>query len=197
MANLPLSVTVKERQIPDWVRVVPKPPHKNLAAMFTKLRWDKTPFIDINDRNPARLTPGTPSSDPWTRYLDDLAGRAEELDQQNCSGTRLDLTIPLQLLDLVPGYMLCLDRYPWLRSRVHDLFNFRAYFVVDSLRMSLGKLGSDIDQRRLAYFTILRPHYRSDQEAMEFIASMPGEVVSVYAVRKSIDRAVAAVNFKE
>ena len=192
MAVHPLAVTVKDRQIPDWVRTVPNPPHKNLAAMFTKLRWDKTPFVDINDRNPTRLAPGIPSTDPWTCYLDDLAARAEELDQQNCSRSLLDLTIPLQLLDLVPGYMLCLERFPWLRSRVHDLFNFRAYFVVDSLRMSLGKLGSDIDQRRLAYFTIVRPHYPSDQEAMEFIASTPGEVVSVDAVRKSIERALAA-----
>ncbi len=192
MANHPLAITVKDRQIPDWVRAVPNPPHKNLAAMFTKLRWDKTPFVDINDQNPARLAPGTPSTEPWTRYFDDLAARAEELDQENRSGTLLDLNIPLQLLDLVPGYMLCLERYPWLKSRMHDLFNFRAYFVVDSLRMSLGKLGSDIDQRRLAYFTILRPHHHSDKETMEFIASTPGEEVSVDAVRKSIERALAA-----
>lgn len=196
MADHPLAVTVKDRQIPGWVRSVPNPPHKNLAAMFTKLRWDKTPFVDINDRNPARLTPGTPSSDPWTRYLDNLAARAEELDQENCSRSRLDITIPLQLLDLVPGYMLCLERYPWLRNRVYDLFNFRAYFIVDSLRMRLGKLGSDIDQRRLAYFTILRPHYRSDQEAMEFIASTPGEAVSVDAIRKSIERALSATKLE-
>ena len=97
MAVHPLAVTVKDRQIPGWVRSVPNPPHKNRAAMFTKLRWDKTPFVDINDRNPTRLAPGIPSTDPWTCYLDDLAARAEELDQQNCSRSLLDLTIPLQL----------------------------------------------------------------------------------------------------
>jgi len=95
--------------------------------------------------------------------------------------------------------ILCLEAqnpddpsYPHpLRKRLYDLFDFRAYPSVAALSRSLGKLSSDIDLRRLALFNLLRPQHNSDLEAMEVIASWPGERISVDAVRKSIERARA------
>ena len=188
--NTSYAVVVNERQIPAWVREVPKPRGRVLAAAFTKLRWDKTPFFDINDQNPDRLAPGKSKGYPWVAYLDRLAARAELLDKENWSRGPHNLSALLQLLDLLPGYLLCLQRYPWIRRRLHDLFGFCAYTAVTAFNSTLGKLPSDKDQRRLALFQILRPSCATDLEAMEKIASVKGEAASLDAIRKSIKRAL-------
>jgi len=189
VTNHPYAVEVNNEQIPDWVREVPNPPREDLAGTFTRLRGDLTPFFDINDMNPDRLAREQPSTDIWISCLDKLAARAEENDRERHASAPHAVSTLLELLDLVPGYLLCLNRYPWIRKRLYDLFNVRAYSAVTAFNSTLGKLPSDNDLRRLALYNLVRPHCKTDSQARETIASFPGEDVSPEAVRKSVTRA--------
>jgi hypothetical protein len=133
---------IRVRDIPAWVKEIPDPPMADLEVLFTRMRTDFTPFSGIQDEGPAALVSGPPDSSPspnrFADYFDRVVAKAEELSQGPGAFEPL-----IELLDMVPGVLLCLQRYPWVRERLMLLFRVRAYAAFGTYAKTLGRQESE------------------------------------------------------
>ena len=158
---------VRDADIPDWVREV-EAPSSDLPALFTWARYGR-PF----------------DFEPYDEYLVRLSARAKELFQTEVGGARY----VLQLLDLVPWFILEPVRFPWLQAALKGFFTYRAYSLLDDVPARQHRAPSADRQRALILMDYYRAQGLSYRESIDRVADDTASTPE--AVEKRVTRAKA------